>query len=609
MCIQLWRRYFCPKAPDFGPLPANAFTVPHPRPSPSGHPHHLVNQEENIFRENWEDPHDQVPNGKHIHWMANWIRCSHNYHRQCDELSNDMKKIQYIGTACPFCKGDIDVHVKRREDVFGEWDIHPKIPVENDPDQQLAARFDAYKEYYILRLLLLMHRILTSPYPIASESLEWSQIIDTCWQETFCKVVFSHVGHAMDVCDCPSTKEEWRVNPAITLRKNEAESVLEGIDKIPRGQRERFWMGRIFRYDAATNVYTEDWTVTDRARQIYGLYRASDFPEYQMQYVDVDFDACAKRYDRLVDLGDDCHEELIKRGPQVSQSYPYNNATFHTRRVQWMDLDNWPSALLRRETLLQWIFMFLAYDAGLDEEVMMFLGGALLAILNPYPSIRTRSHPSHKKPECLDPDLAAWDVLQECVFELENHWPLLARRSEIQENLYDAAHETSALVKLIRRNRRIIANDINSRNQAADRGVKAFAVKPQEAINQGQTQCSVCTDTWGSQPFHQPVKMPCCKAFVGARCLKQWLASRPLRGAEEDVSEDDATWAQGWKCLLCRAPIGDKFRPKLREHQRLGPENLRDLAFNNVSKSFEQPSWWWGSKLFEHQMNGGPSQS
>ncbi|KAL0938661.1 uncharacterized protein CTRU02_205271 [Colletotrichum truncatum] len=607
MCITLWRRYFCPKAPNLLQLPDSGnFVATHPRPKPAVPNHHLLSEDDGVYRENAHDPSDNVPDGKHIHWIKNLIRCSHIYARQCADLSSDMIKIQYINSVCPNCSGDIDIHVEDHDLILEEFDIHPRIPTENERDVALDVRFEGYKEYYLLHLLQLVMWVLYKPYPMPGQGVAWTNAISNVWPETFCKLRMSHIGHEEEDCDCVSTLEEWRANLAYSIRKNEAKAVLNHINNIPNGEISQFWSSPIL-VQVADGVITEDWRLSQRALEIYNRYEDVDFPLRQMEFVNLRNEVYGRRLSRLYHLSEQCHIELLQRGQATSQQYPAN-AAYMTRRIHWLGLDNWRDSLARRHLLLDWLYQFLACDAGLDEEVMMYLGGALLAILNPWPNRQHYPHPSHPQPQAFDPDLAACDVLQECVYLIEEQWPLDGN-SAIMRNLTRSTTSTAQLADVIDRNRRIVIRDITERNRSADAKSQALIATPEQANQEGDHQCAVCQMPWDHAPCHEPVQMPCCRKYIGRRCLKKWLAQKPLRRALADQPETDVTWAAEWNCLLCRGQIGPHFSPNLNLGSLFGPSSIRHITFHSRMEPQPRPPQYWDHMRRLQEENGAEGQS
>ncbi|KAF9879689.1 hypothetical protein CkaCkLH20_02500 [Colletotrichum karsti] len=609
MCIQLWRRYICPRARNPQPLqqPAAGWRATHPRPKPGVFDHHLVFQEDNIFRENVHDPNDRIQDDMQIHWIKNIIRCAHPHYIQCHNLAEPIGKIQYINGSCPSCTGSIDVHVEQHTHVLQEWDVHPRIPKvgEEDMDIRFNMMFEGYKEYYLLELMKLIMSVLKKPYPINHiQGAQWQAMIENCWPETFCKVKHSHLGDAIDRCECIQTKEEWRVNMSTSMRKNEANAVLSRGDLNAAGSLDQYYAD-VFWAPSASNptVLKQYWQTTARADALYQDFPPVDFPDYQMAFVNIHSIVYAHRYARLQKLSSDCRRALSERGAHRSQRYP-DPQSYTRRHIRWFGIDDWDASLGRRHVFLDWIYRFLALDAGLDEELMMYLAGGLLAVLNPWPDVWWKPLPSHPEPEVLDTELAAYDLIQESVYELEYHWPLDGNKYTAH-NLIASLDSASKLYNVIDRNRKIVIADAAARNSAADNGLLRAQGDARVAEQNGDVKCVMCLDPWDATPNHEPVRMQCCGNPVGKRCVKELLAKMPIRTAGREA-ENRNTWAIGWRCPICRGDLGAQFKPLITYLH--GPVDVEMPGLHERMESRPQhPSYWTTRHRERNRLNGGRS--
>lgn len=594
MCILLYRRYICPKAPDFKPLDQqDAQRSDHPKPSAAIPNHHLLLEDRNVFRENAEDPDENVPEGYHIHWVGSWIRCAHLHHEQCVKHmfrrgESTPMKLQYFKGPCTYCTGDVDMHFENESDIETEIETHPRIPILNDPDHNLDGHFEAYKEHYLSQLLGLFLSILKKRLMEKGETTEWVEAIRNAWPEVWCKLEYGHMGHLSHECDCRILNKEWRVNTAFSMRKNEAMAILDRADKVPDGGVETFSFEQVYDEDEDGNHVVAYW-VQQRAEDLYDKFPEEGYPRHQMEYVKLSDEVYTRRLTRLLQLSVRCRAALSERGQQVSEAYPASATFSQTRRISWMGLDNWDNSLNRRQRFLDWAYRFLARDAGLDEEVMVYFGGALLAILNPWPNNRYRDHPSHPQPQVLDPDLVAWEKLQECMYWLEYHWPLDGMNI-VMASLIQSTRVTEGLIDIIERNREIEEQDMALRNDAADYRTSMFSVPVEQAIAEGSTECVCCQHEWNDYPCHEPVKMPCCRSYIGRRCLKQDLALKKIRGQTE---QGMPTWAANWSCMLCRGLIGEHFAPPIDPNYHEQQANIQHVNFyNHYTSQPREPAFW-----------------
>ncbi|KAF6841421.1 hypothetical protein CPLU01_00552 [Colletotrichum plurivorum] len=568
MCIRLWRRYFCPKAPNFQPLEPgrhNKGPYDHPRPNTAVPNHHLQLEDLNFYRENAEDPSAEVPKGKHIHWIKNWIRCAHVHQDHCfrhlctkEEIWP--KKILYIEGACPYCTGDIDMHVEDQEDVKAEFDVHtriPVIPIGNGRDRRLLHHLDSYKDRYLGQLLKLLLCVLMKPLLELNNNCEWVQALHTAWPEVWCKLKRNHIGHEDRECkkdECHHYEKEWRVNLAFAIRKNEAEAILKHVHSMNGGH-----MGFV-EFNEPRDAASPPFRPRPN-EAMYERFQANEYPKNQMEYVKLSDELYTRRLNRLLGLSVACRRALELRGQRVSQAEPARRF-FKTRRIEWMDWEVWTRSLDRRKCFLDWVYQFLARDAGLDEEVMMYFGGPLLAILNLWPSHEFQNHPSHPEPQAFEPHSAAWDILEECVYWLEYHWPLNGTDGTDRsvKSLKLSVSHTEQLLSIIRRNRELEEQDMALRNRSAEVRTSMFKVSAEKAIAEGSTTCVICQHGWNNLPFHEPVKMPCCGSYIGRRCLKQYLAKQKIPGRrwrrERDDTPEPVPSAPDWNCMLCRGKIG-----------------------------------------------------
>ncbi|KAF6842649.1 hypothetical protein CMUS01_02900 [Colletotrichum musicola] len=419
MCIRLWRRYFCPKAPNFQPLEPgrhNKGPYRHPRPSAAVPDHHLQLEDSNVYRENAEDPSAEVPEGKHIHWIKNWIRCAHVHHDHCfrhlcREEEIWPKKIQYIEGACPYCMDDIDMHVEDQEDVKAEFDVHtriPVIPIRNGRDRRHLRHLDSYKDLYLGQLLKLLLCVLMRPLLELNNNCEWVQALHTAWPEN----------------ECHHYEKEWRVNLAFAIRKNVAEAILEHAHSINGGHMGFFELNEP--RDPASPPF--------RPRPNEAMnetFPENGHPKNQMKYVKLSDEICTRRLNRLLGLSVACRRALELRGRRASQAEPARRF-FKTRHVEWVDWEVWTHSLNRRKCFLDWVYQFLARDAGLDEEVIIIIR-------------RTRNLKLSNR------------ILEECVYWLEYHWPLNGTdgTDRSMKSLKLSVSHTEQLLSIIRRNREL----------------------------------------------------------------------------------------------------------------------------------------------------------
>ncbi|KAK1974915.1 hypothetical protein LZ30DRAFT_739115 [Colletotrichum cereale] len=589
MCVELWRRYFCPKAPNHMPTNDLEFgTDVHPQPRDDVAGQCLVQECENVFRENQESPQDNVDEDRQIHWVYNLIRCAHLYSHECAGSSCVGVRIQHFDRPCPFCTGGIDVHVRDFREVLLDVSVPLKVPSSTTVmDPEVLQSFEHYREKYLLRLLRLFHVVLLRSLPIEPEDDSWKSFIQVAWPETFCKLNYAHIGHGVAGCDCPGTKEEWRTNTAYSKRKNEALAILDSLEDRsgPDGAYFYYWWTEGFGTD-------EDWEPTDRAYDVYSKYdKEDDFLPHQMPFVNFRRDDYNQRYSRLQDMARDCLEDLKERGENVCQEHP-KTGPWHVNRISWMGFDDWEKSLGRRMGFLEWVYQFLALDAGLHEDVMMYLGAALLAMLNPWPNPQVGDHPSHPEPYSLDPELAGYDVLQECIWWVEYLWPLDGN-SRVQDRYTESIKASSVVNMVIQRNRDIELLDMKSRNRMAAYKTGLLVQPPEVAIAQGDDICPLCQEEWGHFPFHEPVRLPCCNKFVGRRCMKRFLASKPIRPAGGNYMAQEK-WVEEFRCALCRESVGRHFSPHF-YGQLLDapPKGIRDYNFYDNYEGFPQPDEHW----------------
>ncbi|KAJ0163181.1 hypothetical protein CTA2_3390, partial [Colletotrichum tanaceti] len=265
------------------------------------------------------------------------------------------------------------------------------IPWDTDEaDKNTLHAFEQYRECYLRELLMLAEVMLMKPLSIQAGTLRWESIINTVWPETFCKLKREHLGHATAFhCDCESTKEEWRVNMSCSKRKNEAQAILDGLERKfgQPGSVVGFWWQPGY-------GERDDWEPTIRAQVLYDQYdRGNDFPLHQMTFVDFQIEDYDKRYKRLRHSAERCRENLLTMGETRSQKYPEGARWQRQRQILWMGVDDWKKTLNRRMEFLDWIHQFLALDPGLADEVMDWLAVPLLAMLNPWPNPDFEHHP------------------------------------------------------------------------------------------------------------------------------------------------------------------------------------------------------------------------
>ncbi|KAK1962568.1 hypothetical protein LY78DRAFT_234027 [Colletotrichum sublineola] len=588
MCIELWRRYFCPKAPS--PTPTSDLdlgTEPHPQPRDDVADHHLVRECDNILRENQESPQDNVDEQRQIHWVYNLVRCAHLYSHQCVNSPCRGVRIQYFNRPCPFCTGGIDLHVRDFDEISSDVSVPLHTPYSRIPmDPELLQRFEEYREKYLLRLLLLFQVVLLKSLRPRAEGDTWKSFIQVAWPETFCRLDFDHIGHGAVVCECPGTKEEWRTNTAHSKRKNEALAILNSLEDRsgPHGAYVYFWWTEGYGID-------QNWEPTERASEVYRCYNEEDFLPYQMPFVNFKPDDYNVRFAKLRDMAEGVLRQLKERGQDVSQQHP---GTGYWMRcgIKWMRFDDWEKSLDRRMEFLVWAYQFLALDEGLHEHVMMYLGAALLAMLNPWPNPQVGDHPSHPNTCVLDRELAASDVLQECIWWVEFLWPLDGN-SMVQDSYRQSIKASSEVNHVIQRNRNIELLDMKSRNRTSAFKTGLYAQPADVAIERGDEICPLCQEEWNHFPCHQPIELPCCKKFVGRRCMKQFLATKPIRPAGGNYLRREK-WVEEFKCALCRERVGHHFSPHFYGHE-LGapPKNIRNLSFYDDYEGFEKPQEYW----------------
>ncbi|KZL65343.1 hypothetical protein CI238_11191 [Colletotrichum incanum] len=589
MCMELWRRYICSKPPHYTPTSdLNVGRDNHPQPRNDVVDHHLVEEFHNIFRENRESPQDNADGSCQIHWVYNLIRCAHLYSQDCATSSCVGMKIQYFDSACSYCTGSIDVHVDEDHEIKREINLPLQVPSnEVNMEQQALHGFEQYREKYLLQLLQLFHVVLLKPIPLQPETVIWKTFIETAWPETFCKLEYGHIGHGSLACECEATTEEWRTNTAYSKRKNEALAILNSLESRsgPHGAYVYYWWTQGFGED-------DDWQPTARADSLYSKYHPeNDFLPVQMTFVNFKREDYDKRYQNLREMAENCLGQLKQKGEDVSQEHP-KTGYWQQCGIRWIGLDNWEKSLDRRMEFLEWVYQFLALDVGLHENVMMYLGAALLAMLNPWPNPQIHDHPSHPPLYALDTQMAAFDVLQECIWWVEYLWPL-DDNLKIQDSYKESISASSVANEIIQRNREIELLDMKSRNRSAEHKTRKLARPPEEAIAQGDTICPLCQEEWNHFPFHDPVKLPCCNKFVGRRCMKQWLASKPIRPAGNNYMTREK-WVEEFTCALCRKGVGSHFSPNFfGQMLDAPPKDVRDFNFYDDFEGFPKPSHYW----------------
>ncbi|KAK2022456.1 hypothetical protein LX32DRAFT_629882 [Colletotrichum zoysiae] len=589
MCLELWRRYFCPKAPNHTPTSdLNLGTDAHPQPRADVIGHCLVLESDNIFRENEESPEDNMDEGRQIHWMYNLVRCAHLYSHECAGSPCVGVRVQHFDRPCPHCTGGIDVHVRDWGEVMYDVCLSLKIPASQRPlDPEVIQRFEEYREKYLLRLLRVFHVVLMKSLVLEPGSETWKSLIEVAWPETFCRLEYGHIGHGVVACECPGTKEEWRTNTAHSKRKNEALALLDGLkDRCGSdGEYTNYWFTEGFGTDP-------NWKPSERVNDLYNKFDdKDDFLPHQMPFVNFKKQEYDQRYSMLEKLAENCLRQLKERGKDYSQEHPQDEYWLRCG-IMWMGPDDWERSLDRRMEFLKWVYQFLALDAGLHVNVMMYLGSSLLAMLNPWPNSQSGSHPSHPRLYTLDTELAAYDVLQECIWWVEFLWPL-DDRSYVQDSYKESIAASSAVNRIIQRNKDIELLDMKSRNRTAAHKTRLFMLPPEVAIARGDDICPLCQEEWGRFPFHEPVELPCCNKFVGRRCMKQFLASKPVRPAGGDYMRRDK-WVAEFRCALCRESVGHHFSPHFYGHLvDAPPRDIREHNFYDDFVGFQRGVEYW----------------
>ncbi|TEA10830.1 hypothetical protein C8034_v008597 [Colletotrichum sidae] len=494
-------------------------------------------------------------------------------------------RIEIYNTGCHGCTGDIDVHMDDDHLARHVQSLHPRIPKQDEADQILAGYFEQYKEAYLGQLLSMMYFIVSNPQRMEVYGDMWKMAVKTVWPETWCKLHFDHIGSYGNIsCDCVTMQQEWRTNPAFSMRKNEAWSVLDRIRNQSHGMSDEHFItsiGFTFEGDPPMTLFNV---------AMAPFSGGADYPEFQMPFVYVSTPEYRNRFIRLMALAGRVYHELKNRGQPVCERR-------HDRfeDALWLGPDEWEETLQRRFRLLQWLYLFLARDAGLDDEVMMFLAGGLLGVLNPWPNPYVADHPSEPQPEALDKQLAAWDTLVDCVYWAERRWAFsiyAGAHVAAHDRLVDSLQETDKFLGVVDRNRKIFTQDATARNRAFAR-LDNFIVPFDEPVSNNQPECPVCVEPWSDIPCHEPVKLRCCGQYIGRWCMKQWLSHKQLpRQLPEPKDPRD------WVCLLCRSDAWWMFMPNGSDVHPAAPETLDpDMSFHAKAHRSERLIQEWNAEL------------
>ncbi|KAI3554408.1 hypothetical protein CABS03_07671 [Colletotrichum abscissum] len=595
MCIILWRRYYCTKPPGYTLHDGEKQT--HPLPDRRIDGHHLVKEEDNVFRENTQHDFQEVPHRKHIHWVYNLIRCAHLHATDCINGLCRGVLVQIMDGECYFCTGDVDAYYDSPDEVMQSIPRTIRLP---GPGVYLEAipthKFIIYRENYLRQLLRLSLTMLSKPFPVEAESREWEMEISSAWPEIWCKLLRTHIGHNVFHCDCKPMDEVWRVNPAFAMRKNEAAHILEDMAY----RTDEAGTLEVFAEEIRGQAFDEDeevWELTtgpsERAINLENLHNDKrDFPGHQMAFVALSRDTYERRLHKLLERAKRARNAISERGSDESQKHP-SSAYWHSHRMPWLGKEDWSRAVWRRYHFLAWLYNFLALDAGLDEQIMMYIGGALLAVLNPWPNPHYEDHASHPAYLTLDPDLPGADLIQECVYWVEHHWPILPSSTRPTDRLGMMLDTGLHHFETINRNTAIALADMRSRNRSADARTMMYAVLPAAAVADGSPNCNICMSEWDEYPNHEPVMLPCCSQYVGRKCLKSWLALRDLRGARDGRDETEETWAAEFRCPLCRSKIGAHFSPNIRQG---GPADTTDFSFYACLRAYPNADGYWDNR-------------
>ncbi|KAK1623616.1 hypothetical protein BDP81DRAFT_465251 [Colletotrichum phormii] len=595
MCINLWRRYYCTKPSGY--TTNNGETKRHPLPDGRIHGHRLVKEEDNVYRENTERDFQEVPYGKLIHWVNNLVRCAHLHAKDCTTGRCRGGLVQIMDGECYFCTGNIDAYFESPDEVLQSIPADNKVP---GPGANLSIihthDFIVYRENYLRQLLRLTLTVLSKPFPVEAETREWEMEISSSWPEIWCKLLRSHIGHGVFYCQCKPMNEEWRVNPALAMRKNEATYILENMVNRTdsEGTLEAFAeeiSGQVF--DEEEEAWDHVTGPTDRALQLESLHDdPRDWPGHQMAFVALSHDTYSRRMFKLKERAERARDAISDRGSEESQKHP-SSAYWHSHKLPWLGKEDWSRAVWRRYYFLCWLYNFLALDAGLDEDIMMYIGGGLLAVLNPWPNPHFTPHASHPDYLTLDNDLAAYDLVQECVYWVEHHWPIVPHSFDTVDHFRKMLEKGENIIYAIERNTTLALADMRARNRSADARTHMYSVLPEQAVADGTPNCNICMSGWEEYPNHEPVMLPCCSQYVGRKCLKSWLALRDLRGAPEGRQETEQTWAAQFSCPLCRQKIGPHFSPNIRQG---GMEDTRDYSFYGGLRDYANPEGYWDNR-------------
>ncbi|OHF03584.1 hypothetical protein CORC01_01303 [Colletotrichum orchidophilum] len=512
MCTHLWRRYYCPRAVKCTQISGQR--QQHPFPDEKIEDHHLIRENDNVYRENDQYSFQEVPHGKLIHWVYNVIRCAHLHAADCVKGGCLGSIVQIFKGACYFCTGNVDAYFESPDEVLNT--IPSKIDLPGPGIDLSADRihvFETYREKYLLQLLKLCLAVLSRPYPVEAESRDWEMEMEAAWPEIWCKLFRDHIGSGAFYCECKPMQEEWRTNPAFAMRHNEASCVLDnfGFRVGEEGTVEAFAEADTGQHwDPAEEVWVPASEPTERAMRLEGLYDDDrDFPQHQISFVALSRDTYDRRLYKLLKRAEQCRDHVAERGAQTSQTHP-RGEYWNSHNMPWLGLEDWSRSVWRRYNFLSWLYKFLALDAGLDEQVMMYVGGGLLAVLNPWPNPQNIDHSSHPQYLTLNKELAAADILQECVYWVEHHWPIISHSTATTDSFRNSLDVSLDLFSTIDRNTQIALEDIRCRNRTAEARTLAFAVLPSTAIEDGSENCNICISPWDDYPNHEPVMLPCC---------------------------------------------------------------------------------------------------
>ncbi|KDN69336.1 hypothetical protein CSUB01_09894 [Colletotrichum sublineola] len=508
MCIDLWRRYTCPKAPDerLGLL-LTSDTAPEPREHPYVRrsvgvtANQLTHEADNVFREvNRADPEATAKSRDNVHWLYNLVRCAHLYPRDCRAYGCIGTRIQHFAGPCPYCTGQVDLHVDPRQSITHEEELPLRTPQDDvGLAEATVSDFRAYQSRYLGHLLRTARAVVERNDYLVAESQQWLRIIRYAWPETFCPSVHAHIGHGDVHCECDARVEPWRTNPGSHQRRRAATGALRrfgGADGSSRTEPTNFW--RVPVYNADTGAFVRRGTSLRAAAICNTFNREEDFPSHQMTFFHPPEDEYWHRHTDLRTLSSQCIKKLLRHVPEGQSPA------------------RWEKTVCGRQNLLLWLFQMLEGDTGLHRSITQYLGAGLLSLLNPWAPSDDADYPSRSAGCALGKADGAHEDLEAIVLRLEREWAITGvERADLM--LLTATDNWANINDVVWRNKEIERRDIAARDTLAEDRIKALAAPLEDALAAGCNECPICLMAWRSVPFHDPVRLPCCKQFAGAR--------------------------------------------------------------------------------------------